>query len=108
MSSTCLTEPPPTEASPPETMAEEQSLASQPIESQVVMAEELARLLQELQSVQNTLAYECDYVPLVSKAYEKALQLLLASTNRLHNSIVSVMKMRLASLVLQYCWTRGI
>ena len=51
------------------------------------MAEELARLQQELQSVRNTLADECDYVALVSKAYEKAFQLLLASTNRLHNSI---------------------
>ena len=78
---------PTTEAGPPETMAEEQSLASQPTESQVVMAEELARLPQELQSVQNTLADECDSVALVSKAYEKAFQLLLASTNRLHNSI---------------------
>ena len=87
MSSTCLTEEPPTEAGPPETMAEEQSLASQPTESHVVMAEELDKLPQELQSVQNTLADECDYVALVSKAYEKAFQLLLASTNRLHNSI---------------------
>ena len=53
-------------------MGEEKSLASQPTESRVVMAEELARLLQELQSVQNTLADECDYVALVSKAYETA------------------------------------
>ena len=80
-------ENPPTEAGPPETMAEEQSLSSQPTESGVVMAEELARLPQELQSVQNTLADECDYVALVSKAYEKAFQLLLASTNRLCDSI---------------------
>ena len=80
-------ENPPTEAGPPETMAEEQSLTSQLTESWVVMAEELARLLQELQSVRNTLADECDYVVLVSKAYEKAFQLLLACTNRLHNSI---------------------
>ena len=80
-------ENPPTEACHPEKMAEEQSLASQSTESQVVMAEELARLLQEPQSVQNALADECDYVALVSKAYEKAFQLLLASTKRLHDSI---------------------
>ena len=72
MSSTCLTGEPSTEAGPPETMAEEQSLASQPTKSQVVMAEEFAGLPQELQSVQNTLADEYDYVALVSKAYKKA------------------------------------
>ena len=68
-------------------MTEEQSLASQPTELWVVMADELARLPHELQSVQNTLADECDYVALVSKAYEKTFQLLLASNNRLRNFI---------------------
>ena len=48
----------PTEANPLEAMAEEQPLTSQPTESPVVMAKELARLRQELPSVQNTLADE--------------------------------------------------
>ena len=65
-----LQENPTVEAGPPETMAEEQSLTSQPNESQVVMAEELARLQQELQSVESTLADECDHFALVSKAYK--------------------------------------
>ena len=82
-----LQENPPTEAGPPETMAEEQSLASQPTESQVAMAEELARLQQELQSVQSTLANERHHCALVSKAYEWAIQFLLASNNRLYHSI---------------------
>ena len=76
-------ENPATEAGPPETVAKEQSLASQPTESQVVMAEELARLQQEVQSVQNTLTDEQNHFALGSKAYEQAIQLLLASTNRL-------------------------
>ena len=52
-----------TEAGPLETMAEEQQLAfpaTQPMESQVVMAKDLARLLQELHAVQNTLAASRD------------------------------------------------
>ena len=44
MASTCLTGDPPTEAGPPETMVDEQSLASPLTELQVVMAGELARL----------------------------------------------------------------
>ena len=53
----------PAEAGLQETMAEEQKLAfpaSQPTESQVVMAKDLARLQQELQAVQNTLATSRD------------------------------------------------
>ena len=79
-----------TEAGPPETMAKVQFHASQPTESQVVMAKELARLQQELQSVQNTLADECDHFTLVSKDYEWAIQLLLASSNRLCYSITQL------------------
>ena len=63
-------ENPPTEAGPPETTVDEQSLASPLTESQVVMAGELARLQQELQSVQNTLPDEHDHFALASKAYE--------------------------------------
>ena len=51
------------------------------------MAGELARLQQELQSVQNTLADKHDHFALASKAYEQAIQHLLASNNRLCHSI---------------------
>ena len=74
-------ENPPTEANPHEAMAEEQSLASQPTESRFVMAKELARLQQELQSVQDTLVDECNHFNLVSQTYElemKAAQHFLA------------------------------
>ena len=67
-------ENPPTEAHPHEAMAEEQSLASQPTESQVVMAKELARLQPELQSTQDTLADECNLFSPVSQTYELELQ----------------------------------
>ena len=83
-------ENPPTEASPPETMVDEQSLASPMTESQVVMAGELARLQQELHSVQNTLADEHDHFALASKDYEQAIQHLLASNNRLCHSITQL------------------
>ena len=54
------------------------------------MAGELARLQQELQSVQNTLADKHDHFALVSKAYEQAIQQLLASNNRLCHSITQL------------------
>ena len=54
------------------------------------MAGELARLQQELQSVQNTLADKHDHFALVSKAYEQAIQHLLASNNRLCHSITQL------------------
>ena len=54
------------------------------------MAEELARLQQELQSVQNTLADKHDHFALPSKAYEQAIQHLLASNNRLCHSITQL------------------
>ena len=54
------------------------------------MAEELARLQQELQSVQNTLADKHDHFALASKAYEQAIQHLLASNNRLCHSITQL------------------
>ena len=91
MASTCLTgEPPPTEAGPPETMVDEQSLAFPLTESQVVMAGELARLQQELLSVQNTLADEHDHFALASKAYEQVIQHLLASNNRMCDCITQL------------------
>ena len=71
-------------------MVDEQSLASLLTESQVVIAGELARLQQELQSVQNTLADEHDHFALASKAYEQAIQHLLASNNRLCHSITQL------------------
>ena len=71
-------------------MVDEQSLASPLTESQVVMAGELARLQQELQSVQNTLADEHDHFALASNAYEQAIQHLLASNNRLCHSITQL------------------
>ena len=85
-----LQENPPTEAGPPETMVDEQSLAFPLTESQVVMAGELARLQQELQSVKNTLADKHDHFALASKAYEQAIQHLLASNNRLCHSITQL------------------
>ena len=54
------------------------------------LAGELARLQQELQSVQNTLADKHDHFALVSKAYEQAIQHLLASNNRLCHSITQL------------------
>ena len=75
---------------PPETMVDEQSLASPLTESQVVMAGELARLQQELRSVQNTLADKHDHFSLASKAYKQAIQHLLASNNRLCHSITQL------------------
>ena len=54
------------------------------------MAGELARLQQELQSVQNTLADEHDHFALARKAYEQAIQHLLASNNRLCHSITQL------------------
>ena len=54
------------------------------------MAGELARLQQELQSVQNTLADKHDHFALASKAYEQAIQHLLASNNRLCHSITQL------------------
>ena len=60
-------ESPATEANPHEAMAEEQPLASQLTESRVVMAKELAKLQQELQSVQDTLVDECNLFNLVSQ-----------------------------------------
>ena len=54
------------------------------------MAGELARLQQELQSVQNTLADEHDHFALASKAYKQAIQHLLASNNRLCHSITQL------------------
>ena len=66
------------------------SLASPLTESHAVMAGELARLQQELQSVQNTLADERDHFALASKAYEQAIQHLLASNNRLCHSIIQL------------------
>ena len=83
-------ENPPTEAGSPETMVDEQSLAFLLTESQVVMAGELARLQQELQSVQNTLADKHDHFVLASKAYEQAIQHLLASNNMLCHSITQL------------------
>ena len=83
-------ENPTTEAGPPETMVDEQSLAFLLTESQVVMAGELARLQQELQSVQNTLADKHDHFVLASKAYEQEIQHLLASNNRLCHSITQL------------------
>ena len=67
-------ENPPTKAHPHEAMAEEQSLVSQLTESQVVITKELARLQLELQSVQDTLADECNHFSLVSQTYELELQ----------------------------------
>ena len=64
----------PIEANPHEAMAEEQPLASQPTESQVVKAKELARLQPELQSVQYTLADECNHFSHVSQPYELEVQ----------------------------------
>ena len=55
-------------------MAEEQHLASQPTESQVVMAKELARLQWELQSAQDTLADEHNHSSLVSQINELEIQ----------------------------------
>ena len=55
-------------------MDEEQDLASQPTESQVVMAKELARLQWELQSAQDTLADECNQSSLVSQINELGSQ----------------------------------
>ena len=55
-------------------MAEEQHLASQPNELQVVMAKELARLQWELQSAQDTLANECNHSSLVSQINELEIQ----------------------------------
>ena len=55
-------------------MAEEQPLASELTESQVVMAKELARLQQELHSVQDTLADECNHFSLVSQTNELEMQ----------------------------------
>ena len=54
------------------------------------MAGELARLQQELQSIQNTLADKHDHFALASKAYEQAIQHLLASNNRLCHSITKL------------------
>ena len=54
------------------------------------MAGELARLQQELESVQNTLADERGHFALASKAYEQAIQHLLASNNRLCHSITQL------------------
>ena len=51
-------------------MAEEQPHASQPTESPVVMARELARLQQELQSAQDTLVDECNHFSQVNQTYE--------------------------------------
>ena len=62
------------EASPHEAVAEDQSLASQPTESQVVMAKELASLQPELQSAQDTLADECNHFSLVGQTYELEIQ----------------------------------
>ena len=50
----------------------------------------MARLQQELQSVQNTLADKHDHFALASKAYEQAIQHLLASNNRLCHSITQL------------------
>ena len=63
-------ESPTTEADPHEAMAEEQPLASQLTEFPVVMAKELARLQQELQSVQDSLVDECNLFNLVSQTFE--------------------------------------
>ena len=67
-------ENPLTEASPHEAMAEDQPLASQPTESQVGMAKELARLRPELQSAQDTLADEHNHFSLVGQTYELEIQ----------------------------------
>ena len=70
-----------TEASPHEAMPDEQPLAFQPTESPVVMAKELARLQQELPSVQDTLVDERNHFSPVSQTHElemKAAQLSLA------------------------------
>ena len=63
-------ESPTTEADPHEAMAEEQPLASQPTESQVVIAKEMAMLQLELQSVHDTLVDECKHFNLVSQTYD--------------------------------------
>ena len=51
-------------------MPEEQSFASQPTESPIETTKELARLQQELQSVQDTLVHECNHFILVNQTYE--------------------------------------
>ena len=74
-------ENPPIEANPHQAMAEELPLTSQPTESQVIMTKELARLQQELQSVPDTMADECNHFTPMSLTYEleiQAAQLLLA------------------------------
>ena len=55
-------------------MPKQPPLASQPTESLVEMAKELARLQQELQSAQDTLADECNHISLVSQTCERELQ----------------------------------
>ena len=76
-------ESPVTEANPHEAMAEEQPLASPLTESPVVIAKELARLQQELQSVQDTLVDECNLFNLVSQTYE--LEMKAAQPSLAHN-----------------------
>ena len=73
-------------------MAEEQPLTSQPTQSPVVMAKELARLQQELQSVQDTLVDECNHFNLVSQTYElemKAAQPSLAHKQKQFPSTIN-------------------
>ena len=79
-------ENPPAKASPHKAMPEEQPLASQPTESQAVMAKEFARLGQD------TLVYEHDQFTLVSQTYEleiQANQLALAHKQKQSQSDIS-------------------